>query len=162
MPDNPLPLFHATIRPEWVDYNGHMSEAFYVLIFGNATDAFYDHVGLDDAFRRQENISVYTLEAHIRYLSEGHEGDTLAVETRLLACDARSLRLHHRMQRDSDGETLAITEIFAMHIDKASMRTMPFHDAPRERLAAILQEQASLPPPKPALSRQWSAAVQKA
>jgi acyl-CoA thioesterase FadM len=31
------------VRPEWVDYNGHMSEAYYVLIFGDATDAFYDH-----------------------------------------------------------------------------------------------------------------------
>ena len=27
------------VRPEWIDYNGHLSEAYYVLVFGHATDA---------------------------------------------------------------------------------------------------------------------------
>jgi hypothetical protein len=67
------PVFTATVRPEWVDYNGHMSEAYYVLIFGEATDAFYDHVGLDHAARQRDRVSIYTVEAHIRYLVEAHE-----------------------------------------------------------------------------------------
>ena len=27
------------VRPEWIDYNGHLSEGYYVVVFGFATDA---------------------------------------------------------------------------------------------------------------------------
>ena len=37
-----LSLHAEPVRPEWIDYNGHLSEAYYVLVFGNATDALYE------------------------------------------------------------------------------------------------------------------------
>jgi len=60
----PLRLYRTTVSPDWIDYNGHMSEAYYALVFGSATDAFYDLIGMDDAFRRATFTSVYTVEAH--------------------------------------------------------------------------------------------------
>ncbi len=30
--------YEGPVKPEWIDYNGHMSEAFYVLVFGYETD----------------------------------------------------------------------------------------------------------------------------
>ncbi len=33
-----LPCYHDTVRAEWVDYNGHLRDAFYMLIFSFATD----------------------------------------------------------------------------------------------------------------------------
>ena len=88
----PLALHRAIVLPEWVDYNGHMTEASYVLVFGHATDAFFDYIGLDDATRRATHSSVYTLEAHINYLDEAHHGDRLAIATQLLAHDAKQPR----------------------------------------------------------------------
>ena len=157
-----LILHRAVIRPEWVDYNGHMSEAYYVLVFGDATDAFYDRVGLNDAFRRTENVSAYTVEAHIRYLSEGHEGDALRIETRVLGYDAKRLRLHHRMVRESDRDVLSMTEISALHIDKESLRPTPFHDAVYARIEEVARHQADLPAPVSAISRQWAAVSSQA
>uniref|UniRef100_UPI0018E587F0 thioesterase family protein n=1 Tax=Nocardiopsis sp. TNDT3 TaxID=2249354 RepID=UPI0018E587F0 len=58
------------LRPEWIDYNGHLSEAYYVLVFGFATDALMDRVGLDAAYRERSGRSLYTVEAHVRYLRE--------------------------------------------------------------------------------------------
>ena len=55
----PLVLHRDVVRREWTDYNGHMSEAYYVLVFGDATDAFYEHVGMGDAYRRAANASVF-------------------------------------------------------------------------------------------------------
>jgi acyl-CoA thioesterase FadM len=157
MNDPRLWLHRDTIRPDWVDYNGHMNEAYYVLIFGDATDAFYDHVGLDGRFRAEHNVSVYTVESHIRYLAEGHEGDQLAVETRLLDFDAKRLRLHHSMQRASDGRCLAVIEIMALHVDKRGTAATAFHREPLARIEAVAREQASLPLVPPVVSRHWAA-----
>src|SRR4028118_1415727 len=36
------PTYRAEVGPEWVDYNGHLNEAHYLLIFSRATDALLD------------------------------------------------------------------------------------------------------------------------
>ena len=62
----PLISYHCNVLSEWVDYNGHMSEAFYVLVFGHATDALYEQAGMGDAYRAHSGCSLYTVESHIR------------------------------------------------------------------------------------------------
>ncbi len=39
--------FRETVRTEWVDYNGHMNLAYYVLGFIHATDELLDPIGMD-------------------------------------------------------------------------------------------------------------------
>jgi acyl-CoA thioester hydrolase len=150
-----LCLHRADVRPEWVDYNGHMSEAYYVLIFGDATDAFYDHVGLDAAVREAQGVSVYTVEAHIRYLTEAHEGTQLSIATRVLSYDAKRVRLRHEMVRANDTHVLAVTELLLLHVDKLSMRASPFASAISAKIAEIARAQAGLPPGEPVMSRHW-------
>jgi acyl-CoA thioester hydrolase len=150
-------LHRAVVRPEWVDYNGHLNEAYYVLIFGDATDAFYDYIGLDDTARRRDNVSLYTVEAHIRYLIEAHDGEPLRIGTRVVAHDEKRLRLHHTMVRERDGETLAVIELMALHVDKRVVRACPFLPEAAARIEAVAGAQASLPPPVPAESRHWAA-----
>jgi acyl-CoA thioester hydrolase len=148
-------LHRATVRPEWVDYNGHMSEAYYVLIFGVATDAFYDHVGLGAAVRAADRVSVYTVEAHIRYLTEAHEGAALRIGTRVVSHDAKRLRLRHEMVRVDDGALLALTELLLLHVDKVSLRASAFAPAVFARIAEIGRAHAGLPAGEPAVSRHW-------
>ena len=47
----PLRLIETQVRPEWVDYNGHMTDSRYLQVFGDATDALLRAVGVDDAYR---------------------------------------------------------------------------------------------------------------
>ncbi len=143
----PLRLHHATVIADWIDYNGHMSEPYYVLVFGDATDAFYDHIGMGDAFRRATRTSVYTVEAHINYLKESTLGEPLAVETLVLGHDEKRLALFHTMRRGEDGPVLATTELMVLNVDKTDLRTTPFHPAPAARIAAIAAEHAELPRP---------------
>jgi len=153
-PTGDLSLHETVVRPEWVDYNGHMSEAYYVLIFGNATDAFYDHIGMDDTYRSREKISVYTLEAHIRYLIEAHSGQHLRIATRVLSHDEKRLRLHHTML-DNDARVLAVTEIAALHVDTTVPKGCNFHAAPLARITLIARAHGDLPAPLPAVTRHW-------
>ncbi len=70
-------LFRQTVRDDWIDYNGHLSEAYYVLVFGFATDALRDAAGLDAAYRERTGGSLYTVEAHVRCLREVAHGSEL-------------------------------------------------------------------------------------
>ena len=62
------------MRPEWVDYNGHMNVAYYVLIFDHATDATLDRLDVGEAYRRRAGCSVFVGEMHVIYRQELLEG----------------------------------------------------------------------------------------
>lgn len=125
-----MAIFHnSEVLPEWVDYNGHMSEAFYVLIFGNATDAFYDHIGFDSDYRTKNFLSLYTVEAHVSYLREVREGEKLKINTEVIGYDKKRIHLFHEMIHEKTGKTVAEEEIMAVHVStEASPRSKEFDD----------------------------------
>lgn len=139
--------YRDRVRREWVDYNGHMSEAYYVLVFGFATDAFYDLIGMGDEYRRRESRSVYTLESHISYLHEIGEGKALVVRTQVLGADHKRVRLFHAMHHGEQGELLATSELMLLHVDTTGPRAVPFAPAIQARLDMIAGAHAELPRP---------------
>lgn len=145
--DGPLALHRETVRPEWIDYNGHMNVAYYVLAFDHATDAFLDHVGLGLAYRQASNRSVFVLEAHVTYERELHEGDQLAVRTMVLGADDKRLHLFHEMVHGEAGWLAATNEMMILHVDLAARRSAPFPDEIAARLAGLAGEHADLPRP---------------
>jgi len=137
-------LYHTRVRPEWVDYNGHMSEAYYVLVFGHTTDAFLDLIGLDDIYRRRTDHSLYTLEAHISYLHEVGEDQALAISTQILGADAKRVRLFHTMKHADEGQVLATAELMLLHVDTSQARAVPFAPEIQTQLASVVQAHAEL------------------
>lgn len=124
-----------TVRQEWIDYNGHLSEPYYVLVFGHATDALMDRVGLDAEYRSATGCSLYTVEAHVRYLREVPDGSELAVRTRVLDVDPRRVHFSHEM---FVGDTLVATEeLLALHVDADAGRASPLPDAAHDTLNAL-------------------------
>lgn len=63
-----------TVLPEWIDYNGHMQDAYYGLVFSQAVDALQDDVGFDQAYRQKTGCTIYLLEEHKFFLSEVKKG----------------------------------------------------------------------------------------
>lgn len=150
----PLVLHAERVRKGWIDYNGHMHEAYYVLVFGNATDALYDHVGFDRRFRETHAASIYTLEAHVRYLSEVGEGAPLTVTTQLLGLDDKRLHLFHAMYGGDDDRLLATEELMLLHVATAAgPRAAPFPPEIANGLTAIAEAHAGLPWPDGACAR---------
>ncbi|MEU8870110.1 thioesterase family protein [Streptomyces javensis] len=136
-----LPDYRQTVRPEWIDYNGHMSEAFYVLVFGHSTDEMMVETGLDSAYRAKTGCSLYTVESHIRYLNEVAEGAELTIRTRVIGVDEKKVRFTHEMHvGEPDGAPVATTELLALHIDQKESRSAPFPDEVRERLTDLLEK----------------------
>ena len=64
-----LRLMEFTVRPEWIDYNGHMTDSRYLQVFGDATDALLRYAGIDDAYRNSGRALLHgrvTLQASCR------------------------------------------------------------------------------------------------
>jgi betainyl-CoA thioesterase len=141
------PLYRTAVRPEWVDYNGHMSEPWYVFVFGEATDAFYDLIELGDAARRASQRSVFTVESHVWFLREMKMGEAIRIGTRLIDHDAKRLLLYHELVRESDGEPAAASEILALHVDTNGPRVVPFAPSVLNRIATVATEDAQGPVP---------------
>ena len=144
---NDLIEHEDTVRPEWVDYNGHMNLAYYVLIFDHATDALFDALDIGRSYCLERGKSNFVLETHTIYEREVGAGDPLRVRCRLLAADAKRLHFFHEMFHASEGFRSATQELVSLHVDLADRRAAPFPPDRAEAIAALLATQATLPVP---------------
>jgi acyl-CoA thioester hydrolase len=131
------------VPAEWIDYNGHMMDAYYFLAFTEATEALLDYVGLGAAYQARTGSGIYTAESHLCFLSSATEGTTLRYQTRLLGHDAKRLHVFHEMTSD---RTLAATcELMFLHVSHDRVTPMP--PAAAAGVATLAAEHAALPRP---------------
>jgi acyl-CoA thioester hydrolase len=144
-----LAEYCTRVRPEWIDYNGHMNLAYYVLVFDQATDRLLDHLGLGEAYRRATNHSIYVLEAHITYDQELRVDDPLAISTRLVDSDTKRLHIFHSMRHAEAGYRAATTELLALHVDLGGPRAAALPADAAASIARLLDSHRRLPLPEP-------------
>ena len=142
----PLRLVDAVVRPEWIDYNRHMSDFRYGQVFGDAMDSLYRRVGVDEAYRAIGRM-YYSVETHVMYLGEAKVGEALYVTTQLLAVDDKRLHVFHRLFRGRDDALIATDEQMHLHVDTAAAKATAVDPAVRAKLEAIRSDQAGLPRP---------------
>ena len=126
--------YEDVVRPEWIDSNGHLNLAYYVVVFDLATDKLYTHMGIGDAYREASGNSCFTAETHTLYEREVRLGDRLLVKTWILGADAKRVHYFHELFHRDSGERSATQELLALHIDMSIRRVAPF---PAERQAAL-------------------------
>jgi acyl-CoA thioester hydrolase len=142
----PLQLHAAAVVPEWVDYNNHLSEWAYLLIFGDNADALFRFIGIDEAYRATGK-SLYTAETHLRHLREVKLGQRLTLTLTVLGHDDKRLHLLHEMLTDGAG-CVATAEQMLLHVDAFAGRVAPFGPGVAGRLRVIATAHASLPRPE--------------
>ena len=141
-----LRLLESQVRPEWVDYNGHMTDSRYLQVFGDATDALLRYAGVDDAYRRRGH-ALYTVETHVTHQAEARALEPLYVTSRVLEVDDKRVRLFHALHRSRDDAQVATAEQLYLHVDAAAGKAAALDAGVRARLAALQAAQARLPPP---------------
>lgn len=132
-PDAPEPpvTLAQKVPPEWVDYNNHMNEAYYLRAFSKAADQMLEWAGMD-AKAVRAGASVFTVETHIRHLGEVNIGDAIRVTTRVMEGGGKKLHLWHEMWV---AEVLCATgEQLLLHMDLAARTSAK----PPERIAGWL------------------------
>ena len=139
----PLRLHRCRVREEWTDYNAHLSESFFLFIFGDNSDAFFRYFGIDEQYRAAGQ-SIYTVETHLRHVGEASLDDELVCTLRVLGVADRKLHIAHTLHRADDDRLLATAEQLLVHVDLGTGRASAFPPDIRARLAAIADAHSQL------------------
>jgi acyl-CoA thioester hydrolase len=135
-------VWRERVLDDWIDYNGHLSEPYYVLVLGHATDAVMEHVGLGPEHRARTGDSLFTVEAHVRYLAQVPPGADLEVQSRLIGATGKLLWIWHELR--AEGTLRATEEVLGLHVNTGSGRSSAFPADVARRITAALVE----PPPE--------------
>lgn len=147
MPE-PLSTYRSEVLPEWVDYNGHLRDAYYLLLFSLATDALMDQLGLDEAGRAATGHSLYTLECHLNFVHEVKLGQQVEVRTQILGHDHKRLHLNHSLLLLGEALQLAACEQMLLNVATALGRAAPFAETVHGKVAALARLHQGLPAPQ--------------
>ena len=142
----PFTGYTAVVRPEWIDENGHMNMAYYVVVFDGAIDHLWAAIGLGQPYRERTQHGTFAVESHIIYKAELLLGDEMRVSTQILAADTKRIHLAHEMRR-ADGAAAAQQEVILLHVNLQTRRVVPFLPGAAETVAAAAQAHAALPCP---------------
>ena len=137
----------ATVRPEWIDENGHMNMAHYVVVFDGAIDHLWAAVGLGQPYRERTQHGTFAAESHILYKAELLLGDEMQVSTQIIAADSKRIHLAHEMRRVADGIVTAQQEVMLLHVSLQTRRVVPFLPEVASLVASAAQAHAVLPRP---------------
>ncbi len=143
----PLRIHSDVVKPEWIDYNGHMNDGYYVVAFTCATDALQDYVGLDKDYRESTGCSIYTVEAHLQYLREVKVDTPLRFSTYVLGVDHKRLHLLHAMYNADEHYLAASHELMLLHVDQAQGKTAAMPPKIQAQLGALSVAHATLTTP---------------
>jgi acyl-CoA thioester hydrolase len=122
------------VRPEWIDHNGHLNLAYYIVLFDVATDALWASIGMDDTYLERTGCGTFAVETHTLYVNELLEGDATTAHSLILGVDAKRLHIAHELLRDHDGAVAARHELMFLNIDMTARKSTPW---PAETLALI-------------------------
>ena len=143
----PISRWQEPVLEEWVDYNGHMNVAYFVLIFNNATDVFYPLIGLGQPYRARTGFSTFAVESHITYTREANSGDMIQVTTQLLGFDDKRIDYFHIMSHAENGCQIATLEQLALHADLSKRKVVPMPKESQTLLSQMQEAHSPLPTP---------------
>ena len=132
--------------PDWIDYNGHMTEHRFLQCFGEASDALLRRIGVGRDYLARHR-SFYTAETHLMHLGQGTPDEALAVDTQVLGADPKRLHVFHRLRRAADGAVLASAEQMLLHVDTEAGRSIAAEGAVLDAMTRLAQVHAALPRP---------------
>src|SRR5690606_5280740 len=135
------------IEDGWVDYNGHLNQAYYSVLLDRAIDEALAPVGLGPDYIKSRNLSFMTVEAHICFVREVMRTDPVRVVSRVLDVDDKRLHMYSELMHATDGWLSATAEWMFLHVDMTTRRTAPWPADVRGRLDALASAAAHLPRP---------------
>jgi acyl-CoA thioester hydrolase len=147
-------IYETDVSPEWIDYNGHLRDAYYSLILSYACDALMARLGMDEAYRRDTRCTLYTLEQHLHFLHEVKQDDHLRVSVRLLAADQKRMHAAFDCYSCRYRDPVAMGEFMLLHVrqDDAPV-SAPFLPAVRRAIDEMVTATAGLDAPGPGSRR---------
>lgn len=140
----------GTVRPEWIDFNGHMNVAYYVLALDQATDLMWETLGLGPKFR-ERGRTTFAAECWIGYRRELFEGAPLSAQCWLLAHDDKRILVRSHLLHATEGWLASEAEWLILGVDLQTRRVAPWPEdivANIRAFAGRFPLPADAPPPR--------------
>lgn len=136
-----------TVKPEWIDYNGHLNMAYYSVLFDLGVDEVYEDWGFGPDYKNDTGHTTYTAEFHVCYLRELHVNDPVRVHVQLIDHDEKRMHFYQELWHE-DGWLAATAEALTLHIDSSGPRVAPFLERPKAALARWQAAHDAMPRPE--------------
>lgn len=136
-----------SIEPGWVDYNGHLNQAYYGVLFDRSIDIALMPVGLGPDYIRDHNCSYMTVESHTCFIRELMQTDQVRITLRVVDVDDKRLHTFSEMRHATEGWLAATSEYMFLHIDMSVRRTSPWPADLRAGLERLKASAAETPLP---------------
>jgi acyl-CoA thioester hydrolase len=135
------------VEPAWIDYNGHLTMAYYNVLFDRAVDQVYELLDLGLAYVQKEKRSTFTAEVHVRYLRELLVDAPVRVTFQLIDFDSKRLHYFEQLYHAEQGWLSATSENMALNVDMVAKKTAAFPDNVMRRLTLMKAAHDRLPQP---------------
>jgi acyl-CoA thioester hydrolase len=135
------------VPAEWIDYNGHVMDAYYFVAFTEATEALLDYLGLGAAYRARADCGMYTVESHLCFRASIRAGENLRYYSQLVAADTKRLHVFHRMVVAESGAEAATNELMFLHVDLGAESVTPFPPDQHQAVQTLASQHAALAVP---------------
>ena len=133
------------VKPEWIDFNGHLNMAYYSVLMDNAVDDAYEQLGFGPEYQKLGSTT-YVAEFHVCYIRELHEGAQTYCTFQLLDYDAKRFHSFTQLWHE-DGWLAATGEALTLHVDQSGPRVAPMPDTILTKLEEMKQAHSNLPYP---------------
>jgi len=136
-----------SVRPEWIDGNGHMNVAYYLKAFDEGFDAAYDAIEFGFDMIERRGVSTMAAEMHITYQGELFTGDPIRIETQLVDFDRKRFQWFQQMRHGRTGALAATCEWLILFIDMTKRRVSEMPDDIFALVSRVKAAHAQLPRP---------------
>jgi acyl-CoA thioester hydrolase len=144
-----LTVTEGIVVPEWIDINGHMNVAFYVLAFDKAVDDLWAQLGITDEYIRSGAGTTFAVECHVTYQRELREADPYVVTSQILAYDEKRIHQFQRIYHAEEKFLSATAEWMNLHVDLGTRRVAPWPESVLQALSELTdRQQATTAPPE--------------
>lgn len=147
MPAAPFVTEKVIVRPEWIDENGHMNVAYYLMAFDHAIGEVFGDVGIQYDKVAETGVSTFAVENHITYQGEVFQGDRLRIESQLLGHDAKRWHWFQSMYHAEKNYLAATIEWLVLCIDLKVRKVREMLPLLAARTDEIAARHAMLPYP---------------
>ena len=116
------------IIKDWIDYNGHMNMAYYVLIFDQAWENILNKFQMGGEKAEESKRTTMVVETRTTYDSEVKEGDEVEVYVSYFDHDKKRLHLKCEMYEKKTKKLSATMENLSLYIDLDKRKVTEFED----------------------------------
>ncbi len=138
-----MPEWLCNIRvaehPEWIDYNGHVTDAAYAAIAAVANEQALEAIGLSEAYRLETGRALYTARLEIDFRSEIGTDAELDVASTVASIGRTSVVMTTRIRQSGEPPSAETRHVY-VHVDGPSGDTVELSADQRSGLETLTRD----------------------